>query len=110
MQVAQVYRNTDLDETGVVVKAAAGVLLGWQITNAAAALRYVKVYNKATAATNADTPVLTIGLLASSSQGVQLAMPIVLSAGISLRATTGVADNDVGAPAANDVLVHFLYQ
>jgi hypothetical protein len=32
------------------------------------------------------------------------------TAGISARATTGVADNDTGAPSANDVIVNIFYK
>src|SRR3990167_7196691 len=34
---------------------------------------------------------------------------IEFTTGIALRATTGVADNDTGAPSANDVIVNILY-
>jgi hypothetical protein len=35
---------------------------------------------------------------------------IPFSDGIGVRATTGVADNDTGAPSANDIIAHVLYR
>lgn len=105
------YRNLDLGTTGQIVKAASGKLCGWYISNVATAARYVKFYNKATAPTQADTPVLTLMIPASGGANIPpTTLGINFSAGISLRATTGVADADVGAPTANDVVVNLFYR
>lgn len=103
------YRNLDLGVTGQVVKASAGQVYGWVLCNNAGASRFVKLYNKATAPTEADTPVMTIELPALSTGQYAIPVGIAFAAGISVRATTGVADNDVGAPTANDVVVNLLY-
>jgi hypothetical protein len=105
-----IYRNIDLDETGVSIKASAGQLYGWYIYNAAATVRYVKFYNKATAATvGTDTPVLTLPLPATSGANVEFSQGIAFATGIAAGATTGVADNSTGAPAANDVQINVFY-
>lgn len=104
-----VWRDLDLDETGVVVKASAGAIGGWYIYNGATSVRYVKLYDKATAPDATDTPTMTLPIPSSSAANVEFAMGIPFAAGISCRATTGVADADVGAPAANDVIVNLLY-
>ena len=103
------YRNIDLDETGVVVKNVAGGLYGFLVINSGGNARFVKFYNKATAPTNADTPLLTVPVQAVDYVVFAPPWGIPFTAGIGLRATTGVADNDVGAPGANDVVIHVFY-
>jgi len=105
-----IYRDIDLDETGINIKASAGQLYGWYLFNDSAAHRYVKLYNKATAPTvGTDTPVMTIPLPIGSGANVEYNIGITFSLGIGIGATTGVADNDTGAPDANDVVVNILY-
>lgn len=106
-----IYRNADLDETGVVIKASAGQVYSVLVHNANAAVRYLKLYNKATAATAGDTPVATILLPVTSQSNIQLAGSIgaAFSVGISARCTTGLADADTGAPSANDIYISVFY-
>lgn len=107
-----IYRNIDAGVTGAVVKASPGRLYGYYIANASAALRYVKVYDKATAPTGSDTPVLTLPIPIGGALSVMLPgdRDEVFSAGISIRASTGIADNDTGAPSSNDVIVNLFYR
>lgn len=101
------YRNIDLDETGVIVSASPVKVALWYLFNNSAAKLYVKFYDKATAATNADTPKLTIPVPAGSGANLNLCQrEVPFSTGLSLRCTTGIADNDTGAPAANDMVVN----
>jgi hypothetical protein len=107
---ASAYRNLDVDETGVIVKNAPGQLYGFRVTNLHATdKRYLKFYSKATAATAADTPVMTIPVSAGQTEREAFPVGVVFAAGISIRATTALADNDVGAPGANEVVVNLLY-
>lgn len=74
--------------------------------NAAASLRYLKIYNKTAAPTvGTDTPVLTIPLEPSKAFSMALGGTggIYLSAGLAYAITTGAADNDTGALTAGDV-------
>jgi hypothetical protein len=103
------YRNISLGVTGQVLKATTGRVYGWHIINSAASARYVKFYDKATAPTEADTPVLSIKLAASGVDESSSTVGIAFQNGIAARATTALADNDTGAPTANDVLVNVLY-
>ena len=103
------YRNLDAQITGSIVKASAGGIFDLTVSNANAAIRYLKLYNKATAPTSADTPVRTYMLPPSSTVVIPVTDGINFTAGISLRASTGVADNDNTAPAANDVIVNIGY-
>ena len=100
------WRTASLVLTGQVAMAKSGNFYGGFIVNDNAAARYVKLYDKATAPTEADTPFSTIII------GPKSTFPIVvptqgvkLTSGLSARGTTGIADNDTGAPTANDLNV-----
>jgi hypothetical protein len=101
------YSNINLGATGQVVKASEGRLKGYYLYNGGSAARFVKIYNKATAPDENDTPVLTLPLPAGAA--ANLPTSITFSAGISVRATTGVAANDTGAPGSNEVVVNIFY-
>lgn len=107
---SSIFRNLDLGVTGQVVKASAGQIYNYFISNVASSPRFVKVYDKATAPTQADTPVMTFCIPAGSAANVAFPNGVAFANGISLRATTAVADNDTGAPAANDVVVNIGYK
>lgn len=79
---------------------------GWHLTNTAAAVRYVKIFNKATAPTlGTDVPVLVIALPPGELSEVILPVSLHLSSGFSLAVTAGAADTDATAlPAANEVV------
>src|SRR5690348_14274919 len=111
-----VYRNLDLEQTGQVVKASAGQLYGGIAFNHASAYpagyltRYLKIYNKATAATSSDTPVITIPLESGVATPLDFtAYGVAFAAGISVRATIGIADNDAVDPGTNEVVVNLFY-
>lgn len=114
---ATIFRSIDLDESEEEVKATAGTLYGGIVMNLATSLRYLKFYN-ATAANvtvGTTTPVLTIPIpLAASSDASGFVLPIpsqgvAFSTAICVAATTGLADNDTGAPGANEVVVNLFY-
>lgn len=111
-----VYRSLDLDETEEEVKATAGTVYGWYIANLATTTRFVKFYN-ATAANvsvGVNTPIMTFPIPGNATDDVGAnalgAMGIVFDTAITIAATTGVADSDVGAPGANDVVINLLYK
>ncbi|PKR87334.1 hypothetical protein CXZ10_20000 [Pleomorphomonas diazotrophica] len=88
------------------VKASAGRLYKAHGYNAATAVRFLKLYNKASAPTvGTDVPVATIPLKPSDSFDLDL-IPIgqYFSTGIAYALTTGAADADTGALTAADVV------
>lgn len=89
-----------------LVKNAAGKLHKLVGYNAAAALRYVKIYNKATAPTvGTDTPVLTITLPASAAFSIDFPNGGQhFATGIGYGFTTAVADADTSALTAADIV------
>ena len=103
------YRNLDVQITGSVIKAYAGGIFDLTMSNTSAAIRYVKLYDKATAPTASDTPVRTYFLPPSWTIVVPISDGINYVNGISIRASTGVADSDNTAPSANDVIVNIGY-
>lgn len=103
------YRNLDVQVTGSIVKANAGGIFDLSVSNANAAARFLKLYDKATAPTAADTPIRTYYLPPASLTPIPVTDGIRFEVGISIRASTLVADNDNTAPTANDVIVNIGY-
>jgi len=107
-----IFRTLDLDETEEDVKTSAGNVYGYYFYNAATSARYLKFYN-ATAATvsvGTTTPVLTFPLPAGSAGHIAFPFPVGFTTAICVAATTGLADADTGAPAANDVILNVYYK
>lgn len=85
--------------------AAAGRVYAIQGYNASAAVRYLKLYNKASAPTvGTDTPVKTLALPPGCGFAFDWPNGYWFAAGIACALTTGPADNDTGALTAGDVL------
>lgn len=93
-----------------VIKASAGQTYGWQLFNTTSSARYVKVYDKATAPTSADTPVKRYLVPANGGAVIPQSSGVVFSNGIAFRITQNPADNDATAAATNDVLVNANYK
>lgn len=101
------------NQDSTVVKASAGTLYTLSFTAVVGSVRYLKIYDKATGPTSADTPVHTIMVPASVGATVSLPLPAcgeVYAAGISFRMTTGLADSDANAVTANDCLTNLSYK
>lgn len=69
---------------------------------------YLKIYDKATAATQSDTPILKIYLAANDTKTLSIPGGVPITTGISLRATTEGADSGTTGATANDVWVTLL--
>jgi hypothetical protein len=94
------------------VKSSAGNLYAALVSNTNAVARYLKLYDKATAPTvGTDTPVWTC-LIPPNSAGFTISIPPGLSftLGIGIGITTGVADADTGAVAADEIVVNLAYK
>lgn len=92
------------------IKASAGMIYFIHTSNINAAVRYLKLYDKATAPTvGTDVPVWTLAIPGNAA-GAGFVMPIpvglVFTTGIGIGITTGSADADVGAVAASDIIVN----
>lgn len=112
-----IFKSIDLDESEEEIKATAGEVCSVWVTNTATATRWVKFYNATAANVTVGTtvPVITIGVPGNASDDVTGAFTVgqgclTFATAISAAATTAVADNDAGAPAANDVIVMIGYR
>lgn len=114
-----VARILDSDETEDEVKATAGVLYKLRITNRTTTIRYVKLYDATAAVTvvGTTTPLDTIPIPGGGSADLATvitenygAYGLTFATALSIATTTGFADNDTGAPGANDVIVSAYYK
>lgn len=112
-----VFRSLDLDESEEEVSSGACCVYGMWVTNTATATRFIKFYNltAANASVGTSTPIITIGIPGNTSDDVSGnfgpgGMGITFDTALSVAATTGAADNDTGAPGANEVIVNIFYK
>ena len=109
--LTQFRRLATADTNLAVVKASAGRVYGYTMTNLTATVKFVKLYNKATAPVLAsDVPLRTIAIPPNGVAAYTFAAGLAgFSAGIAIAATGGVADTDATALAANDVVIQIDY-
>lgn len=93
------------------VKASAGEIGLIVAFNTNAAVRYLKLYNKASAPTvGTDVPVLTLPIPPNNNGFViPIADGLAFSTGIALAITAGVGDADATAISANEVTINLGY-
>jgi len=107
-------RISTADVNSANIKASAGQVYAIYATNVNAAIRYLKVYDKATAPTvGTDAPVFTLGIPGGTTGGVlKVTIPpgVVFATGIGMGLTTGIADADTGAVAASEIAVNIAYR
>lgn len=100
-------RDINLSNTGVVVKSSAGTLRGITCSNTDnMSYMYVKIYDKGTAPSSADTPIVTIPVHKNTTETYDF-FSLEMFNGISMRATLGLADSD--NTAASGVVVFVSY-
>ena len=87
-----------------MVKAGAGRLLGFVLTNNAGSKVYVKFHNQTTTPTAGSGVVRSFGIPAGGTLAFSLEGGIAFSTGIALTTVTGAADADATAVAANDIV------
>ena len=112
-----IFKSLDLDESEEEVSATACSVYGVWVTNTATATRWLHFYNLTAANTTVGTsvPVITIGIPGNATDDIAGnfgpgGMGIQFSTALSVAATTGFADNDAGAPGANDIIIAVFYQ
>lgn len=107
------YKNIDVDESEDAVKATTGQVYWIHAINLSAAVLYLKFYNATIGNVTVGTTVPDLTFPVPSNGGtdgagfvVSIPNGIAFSTAITIAATTGVADNDSGAPGANEVIVN----
>jgi hypothetical protein len=110
------YKNIDVDESEDQIKASLGQIYWIHAINLSAAVKYLKFYNATAASVVVGTtvPDLTFPIPTqgdTNGAGFVLAIPngIAFDTAITVAATTGIADNDAGAPGANEVILNLGY-
>lgn len=94
------------------IKGSAGTLGFVSATNINAVARYLKFYNKATAPTvGTDVPLLVYLIPGNTAgAGTNIVLPSEganFTTGIAFAITTGAADSDTGAVAANEIIINY---
>ncbi len=102
--------NSAATTNATSVKASAGTIYSFLISNTGAGAAYVKFYNKASAPTvGTDVPIVTITVPASGSVQWSSDMGQRFATGIALAITDLAADSDTTAVAAAQVKVSTAY-
>lgn len=110
------YKNIDVDESEDQVKATAGQIYWIHAINLSDAPLFLKIYNATAANVTVGTtvpdltfPVPTAGSANGAGFVLAIATGIEFDTAITIAATTGVADGDVGVPGANELIVNLGY-
>ena len=102
--------NSAASTNGTVVKGSAGTVYSVAVSNINAAIRYLKLYNSTTVTVGTTTPAITIPIPAGGVVNLNLgAIGQRFATGICIGMTTGAADNDTGAVAANEIKAMISY-
>lgn len=105
------FRLLNVGTTGQVIKNGAGQLYELDLSSTDTAVVYVKLYDKATAPTSADTPVfVTMVPIGPAGRVIPIAVGGQFTNGISVRVSALQADADNTAPGANTVQVSGFYK
>ena len=92
-----------------VVKASAGKLYGWFITNTNASARKLAFHNTASTPTAGASVFFSLLLPGGGAANVLTGDPIVFSTGIAITTVTEAADNGTTAVAAGDLIINLFY-
>lgn len=88
-----------------IVKASAGRVYGYSLSNTSASWRYVKFYNLATAPVVGTTvPLFQIAIPPNGNVDAHMPHPLAFATGIGYAITAGAADLDATAIGASEVL------
>jgi hypothetical protein len=96
--------------TAIVVSASPATFYGLEVSNNGATIAYVKVYNAASVTCGSGTPQARYMIPATTSVPLKTTNGDAYGAGITVCVTTGYADSDTGAPAANEYIVDVHYK
>lgn len=105
------HYRTSSTTNAVNVKASAGMLYGIDATNTNASVRYLRIYNSASAPTlGSGTPIYAIAIPAGAGIARSFPQGIYCSAGIGFTLSTGAADNDTNNVAADEIKLNLQYK
>lgn len=108
------YKNINLKSTGQSITSSASLLTSLIASNNSNSIKYLRIYNKSSAASDSDdssgsTFKFLIPLQSYTTINMNYNYPIEFSSGISIRATTGITNGDTGDPSNYEVVVNMTY-
>ncbi len=104
------YLNSAATTNLAVVDTGQHIIYSITAFNANATVRYLKLYNKATAPVLAsDRPVIVVPIPATGMVHLPMFMGARFPLGIGVALVTGIADTDATAVAANEIKVSLSY-
>jgi hypothetical protein len=92
-----------------IVKASAGRLLGWRISNTNVAWRYIKLHNQATSPTAGTGVVETIAVPPNGIAQGEIPVGSAFTTGIAMTTVTGSADTDTTAVGIGDLIIDLFW-
>ena len=115
---ASFFKSIDLDESEEQVKGTAATFYGGVVINLKATPLYLKLYDAASGDVTVGTtvPDLTFPIPSqgdTNGAGFVIPVPacgIQFGTALTVACTTGIADNDSGAPGANECAVSLFYE
>ena len=106
------FKKLDADETKFSVSEYPTLLFNVIATNTATSVRYLKLYNAASADVTVGTtvPKMTL-MIPAGSLGFSITCQrgVLFSVGLTAAVTTGADDTDTGAPGSNEVIVNMVH-
>lgn len=104
------YRNLNVNTTSSQIGSTSTVtrIVSLHAFNNSASKKYVKLYS-GSSADETDTPLLTLTIKSEDELIMSFPHPLSVDDAMCIRATSGLADNDTGNPASNDVVLNVLY-
>lgn len=97
------YLTSAATTNGTVVKASAGKVYSIVATNTNASVRYLRLYNSATVSVGSTTVAACFAIPGNGGIVVPLANALAFSTGICFSLTTGAADSNTSAVAADEI-------
>lgn len=92
-----------------IVKAGAGRVVGWCISNLSASWKYVKLHNQSTLPTAGAGVVRTIAIPPNSINNFHIVQGIAFTTGIGFTTVTGIEDNDTNPVLLSDLSIDIFY-
>lgn len=92
------------------VKASAGQLFGYMISNTSAAYSYLAFHNTSGTPTAGSSIFFKIGIPAGGAANVSWEQGIPFSSGIGITTVTGAADSNSTGVASNDLIINLFYK
>lgn len=101
--------------TAIIIKPTGGTVYSVEAFNNGAAVAYIKLYNSASATCGSGTPMVRYLVpFGATNSGAGFTSANIngdaFANGIVMCVTTGIADNDTGAPPASTFIVNIHYK